>query len=942
VDPIVVEATDPTDSSTQAPRTPTTTYHFDASGLMTLTVDPEGGETAFEYDRLGRLTQQIMADPVTGEAIDTATGLPHVNSPYTLYEYDPVGNRVRSQDAQGVAGSYWQEWTFDALNRETHAYSKEDVAGVTDSSLTYYQYDLVGNRALLRDPSLNETEWTYNGLDLPDFEQNQQNETRLFEYDLVGNQVQREDRLGRTTGYSYDSLHRQTEEVWYGDMPVNQAPQVLRTFVFEYDLNGRLTDSTDTDAYDYSFDHDNLNRVTDWDYSDLGGLNQYVGLIEMDFDYDLNGNQTIVDATIGGTMDYRNIMSYDYMDRLTSIMQIESDITGSMGGNIIHDKLVEFGYDLTGQFDYITTYNGSSTSSNVISQTDFTFDKTGRLAAKDHFDGNSIHTDDLINGYHYTFDTANRVTSMAVQNPLHSDESVMDYDYNYRDELTFVDYNDDDFNESYEYDENGNRISADNEFGDHDYNSSTSGTYDNNELTGDGMYTYTYDKEGNRLTRTVTTAYASDVDYIPYTEYDWDHRNRLTSVSEYDDTSKTNTLEVVDYTYDDANQLLSRVLDKAGVVSTRYFVHQNGQIVLQFDGSATSAALSHRYIWGPQVDQQLADERVESTSEEGRVLWAFTDHLGTVRDVAEYSDYTTINGTVVWKHRRYDAFGNVQHTIDRGDLNGDTDIDVEDLELLFYAIDNNVFETYDEDGNIVGINDLNGDGYLDELDIQIWVEAVIDSLMGDANLDGTVDGQDFQTWNDNKHTSDPDYEYAEADFNNDGHVNGQDFVIWNNNKFTSAGALNTDTFDYIFGFTGRMLDEATGLQNNLNRWYDAKVGRWISEDPIGFAAGDANVYRYVGNSPTNFIDPSGLSGGPVWYKPWTWGNKPKPKKTIKYSPFKKGTDKVEELATKYFKSACDIKSKRQRLLWVEGIKPKSENQAKAKEIVWQMVNDMPN
>lgn len=31
------------------------------------------------------------------------------------------------------------------------------------------------------------------------------------------------------------------------------------------------------------------------------------------------------------------------------------------------------------------------------------------------------------------------------------------------------------------------------------------------------------------------------------------------------------------------------------------------------------------------------------------------------------------------------------------------------------------------------------------------------------------------------------------------------------------------------------------------------------QDPLGFAAGDANLYRYVGNSPTNFTDPSGLS-----------------------------------------------------------------------------------
>ncbi len=40
--------------------------------------------------------------------------------------------------------------------------------------------------------------------------------------------------------------------------------------------------------------------------------------------------------------------------------------------------------------------------------------------------------------------------------------------------------------------------------------------------------------------------------------------------------------------------------------------------------------------------------------------------------------------------------------------------------------------------------------------------------------------------------------------------------------------------------------------------YDPTIGRWISEDPIGFAGGDPNLYRYVGNSPTNATDPSGL------------------------------------------------------------------------------------
>jgi RHS repeat-associated protein len=42
----------------------------------------------------------------------------------------------------------------------------------------------------------------------------------------------------------------------------------------------------------------------------------------------------------------------------------------------------------------------------------------------------------------------------------------------------------------------------------------------------------------------------------------------------------------------------------------------------------------------------------------------------------------------------------------------------------------------------------------------------------------------------------------------------------------------TSALDTLFAFTGRLFDAATGLQNNLNRWYVADVGRWVSEDPI--------------------------------------------------------------------------------------------------------------
>ena len=74
------------------------------------------------------------------------------------------------------------------------------------------------------------------------------------------------------------------------------------------------------------------------------------------------------------------------------------------------------------------------------------------------------------------------------------------------------------------------------------------------------------------------------------------------------------------------------------------------------------------------------------------------------------------------------------------------------------------------------------------------------------------------------------------------------------NVLSDSNSSFTDRYLY----TGRELDSVTGLQYNRAQYYDPTVGRWTQEDPLGFAAGDENLYRYTSNSPVDFRDPNGM------------------------------------------------------------------------------------
>jgi RHS repeat-associated protein len=512
------------------------------------------------------------------------------------------------------------------------------------------------------------------------------------------------------------------------------------TLNFTYDALGRMLSAGDQFA-SYAYAYDRLGRMTSSDAA-IAGLAPTVTLTNA---YNAAGRRTQVAAAIGGNADFVTDYMYDQLARTTSIRQyalhVDADLRDAIPpasempdhvpspasempdhvNNLpVADKRVDLTYDAASQAATLTRY-ADLAGNQLVAATDYLFDQAGRLTGMTHGrqlplppgegGGEGIFAD-----YDWTFDEANRMTRFESLI-----DGVADYTNDDTGQLTGAEYTAGaglptaPSDEQYVYDENGNRIN----------NGYTVGP--NNQLLSDGIHTYTYDAEGNRTSKT-------NIATGEVTEYHWDHRNRLIRVSTRATANGPLTTDI-HYAYDFGQRWIRKTLDTNAdgtIEESRIFVHDNGQIVLNFrktgTGDASNGDLSHRYLWGHHVDQILADETVD-TGTAADVAWALTDHLNTVRDLVPYDPAT--HATTVIKHITYGAFGNV----------------------------------------------------------------------------------------------------------------------------TSDSAPGIDS---LFLFTARPYDPDTGLQNNLNRWYDLSTGRWMSEDPIGFEAGDRNLYRYVSNSVTTSLDPDGI------------------------------------------------------------------------------------
>ena len=460
-------------------------------------------------------------------------------------------------------------------------------------------YDANGNVLSLTDPVGNETSYIFDALDRQIEETDPLGNITTYVYDAVGNLTERIDRIDRRIEFVYDERDRQTAELWY-----TADGTLIETSTFTYDIFNNLLTASDAES-SYAYEYDVLNRLT---RSDNAGTPDAPNVI-LTYEYDVDGNRTRVADNSGVTID----SEYGSRNQLLSKTWL---------GGEVSDARIEYSYDDALRETEARRFS-DATGTNQIGRTETAYDDTGRRLRITHLDGSDI----VLANYEYEFDNANRITRQVI------DDDIVDYAYDATGQLLTADHSDPNIlDEFYVYDLNGNRIES-------HLHGSDYVTGPNNQLLSDGEFNYEYDDEGNQVRRT-------NIETGEVTEFEYDHRNRQTRSTTR--TSGGIITSESQFVFDVFGRRIAIINDADGAgpdaAVRENIVYDGNNAWADFNEAGEAIA---RYLFGDGIDSNIARWRAgEGTA------WYLTDHLGTVRAIADAVG-------VLANQTTYDSFGQV-------------------------------------------------------------------------------------------------------------------------------------------------------------------------------------------------------------------------------------------------------------------------------------------
>ncbi|BBJ24476.1 RHS repeat-associated core domain-containing protein [Candidatus Nitrotoga sp. AM1P] len=868
-----------------APLGQTMKYTYDGNDNRLSATDKNNHTTTFEYDVQNRLVKTI-------DAIGNMTTM----------TYDGVGNRLTETDANGHTTSY----QYDALNRMV---KKTDA----EMNITQMFYDMVGGCLGCSGPTRGSslitkqidaegkvTYFKYDGLDRLIIQNRKQTDVAdaidsddavtRYSYDAQSNQLTMTEPNGNVTSYVYDALNRpvklvnaagDTTSTTYdqnSNVKTVTAPN-LNVTTNTYDALDRLTQVGDSVGLVATYTYDAVgNRLTQKDGNGNGTTNTYDTIYRITnvtdalgksthYDYDAVGNLLKLTDREGNATTY----VYDDINRRTQTTDAQPFVT-------------TYEYDGVGNLKKINAFNDTEDPVDPPQVTSYDYDNINRLIKETYAD-TRMRT--------FTYDRVGNLKTRTDQKG-----QVTSYDYSDLYFLTQRDYPTS-VDDNMSYDLSGRLLSAE---------------------RGSWLVTYIYDG-ANRVTTTVQNGKTLNYAYnIPGRTRTVTYPGGRSITEATDPRSRLDKIDdagspppIVQYSYDLGDRVVSRAYRNGTTASYSYNANNWITSLDHVKADLTRiAGFTHAFDneGNKHFENKLTDTSGSDTRSEAYQydkIYRLIDYkvgtlAGSTVPVPTTQTQYTLDGVGNWKIKTKDAIPEIRThnavneiTAINGapvvsDFNGNTSEDT----LYNYA--------YDEENRLTAVtrksdSKLVGQYQYDALSRR--VKKIADPALGPPTPTETryfYDDARIVEEQSAAGLTQTTYVYGNyVDEILTMDRAGQTYYyhqnsLWSVEAVTDSAANVVERYAYdVYGlpaifngvgaavapnpwgtphsttgnpwmFTGRQLDEETGIYFYRARYYDTVNGRFLQRDPLGYGNG-MNLYEFVRSNPSNWLDPTGMAVG---------------------------------------------------------------------------------
>jgi RHS repeat-associated protein len=819
-----------------------TKYEYDYVGNLIKEVDAKGNFIEYEYDDLNRL-RKVIRPFETKKNVDNRWIM------FLSIIVDILTDNLFLKKYLENHHPLISKWLFKYYQPLSYG---------EDYSTREFEYDPVGNIIAKIDPNGFRTEFEYNERNELVKIINPEKESIIFTYDSVGNQKTTLNPNGNTITYNYDN----------NDKLIEITDSIGQLYIYTYNSVGNLLTETDANGNSITYEYDSVDRLItihdamgesiSYVYDSVGNLLISIDRNDNPTSYvynDVNKRIAITDA-LGYTTQY----DYDCCN-LIKITDANGHAT-SYQYDVLNRLILEtFADGTTKEYTYDQVGNLISLKNQLGKITNYEYNDLYYLEKRDYHNDN----DDV-----FTYDKAGRMLTARNSN------SIITFEYDKAGRILKTKQND--YCIEYEYDiPNNIRIIK-------------YPIYKKLKNT----HTMTYQESKNVIETRDKRNRLKEVEVIGegnIVHYEYDDANRLLSKTYYNDVKS-------DYKYNENNWVTSISHKKNSILLAGYIYdydkennYKYAENLLTFD-SGKAYTYSERYTY--DVNYQLIGYKTgelvngDIISSYETCSWIF-DPIGnwnqftfdgiayqnTPNQMNEYDDPSTDGPPPVPDDDGIpDDFKDVVDTIIPDgfnlchDKNGNLVEDGNNIYEYDYCnnlisvtrkSDNKVLEKYRYDplGRRVEKDTANETiVYLYDnsrvIEDRIYKSTTAQYIYGDGidEVLAMYRNNELYIYHSNPLGSnilitDADGDIAEIyTYNAYGEVN----------VFNSQGInLHSSAIENPYLFTGRRLDNETGLYYYRARYYNPSLGRFMSRDPVFHL----NLYRYANNNPIALKDPFG-------------------------------------------------------------------------------------